>query len=474
MSLRGLRWSAGILATLAAWLVGTSGTQDAVANGDTRTIPLYHTHTQESIHITFRRDGRYDSAALDKLNWFLRDWRTDQKTRMDPRLFDAVWEVYRSVGASEPIQVISAYRSPQTNAALRARSRRVSDQSQHMAGKAMDMHIPDISVDRVRAAAMRLQNGGVGYYAGAFVHIDVGSVRAWPRMSRDQLARLFPDGKTVHLPADGKPLAGYEQARAELLARGTTVHGHTQVASADIGGGFKSFFAKLFGGSEADRAESEEDVAQARAPKPAPRAVQVAAARRGDGALPRTALAFAPETTAAFAPAKAGPPLREADGADGGQARTIPAALAFAPLPPRRPEEFTSAVALASTEAPTPPVRPVSLVASADPDAISLPLRLADEVLGRAEPARAASPLVETPERGSVRALFARAATPARAVLNRVKVAATRPKPKAELPSELLAAGDPASAQRFSSRWAGGPSPARFAGAAVVTVASLR
>ncbi|HSH82901.1 MAG TPA: DUF882 domain-containing protein [Herpetosiphonaceae bacterium] len=83
----------------AALLGGSRGTQDAVANGDTRTLPILHTHTGEGASITFRRNGRYDSQALDQLNWILRDWRLDEPTKMDPRLFDIVWEVYRSVGA---------------------------------------------------------------------------------------------------------------------------------------------------------------------------------------------------------------------------------------------------------------------------------------------------------------------------------------------------------------------------------------
>ena len=102
-----------------------------------------------------------------------------------------------------------------------------------------------------------MQRGGVGWYPHAgspFVHLDVGSVRSWPRMSHDQLARLFPDGKTVHLPADNRPLPGYELARAEVLARGGTVLGVTQVATVeeDDGPSIKGFFASLFGGGFQD------------------------------------------------------------------------------------------------------------------------------------------------------------------------------------------------------------------------------
>ena len=117
--------------------------------------------------------------------------------------------------------VVSAYRSPKTNAMLRRRSRAVAEHSQHMLGKAMDTTMPNMSMEKVREIGMKLQRGGVGYYgASNFVHLDVGSVRAWPRMSYDQLARLFPDGKTVHLAADGRTLARYEEARAEIEATG--------------------------------------------------------------------------------------------------------------------------------------------------------------------------------------------------------------------------------------------------------------
>ena len=174
-------------------------TQNAIANGDTRTISLYHTHTGESISATFRADGQYDRAVLAKLNHFLRDWRNDDQISMNPRLFDVIWETYRESGSRQPVHIVSAYRSPKTNAMLRRRSRAVAEHSQHMLGKAMDMHYVDVSMSRVREIAMRLHRGGVGYYPTAgtpFVHLDVGSVRAWPRMSYDQLARLFPDGKT--------------------------------------------------------------------------------------------------------------------------------------------------------------------------------------------------------------------------------------------------------------------------------------
>ncbi|MCC0000696.1 MAG: DUF882 domain-containing protein [Methylobacteriaceae bacterium] len=246
--MRGLRsaWIAGSAIMAATVSLFSTGTQTAVANGDTRTIYLYHAHNKDSIAATYLVNGRYDSNVLKQLNWFLRDWRNDETTTMDPRLFDVVWQVYREAGAgSNPITVLSAYRSPTTNAALRRRSRAVAKHSQHMLGKAMDTTMPGLNMREIREVGMKLQHGGVGWYPRSpFVHLDVGSVRSWPRMSYDQLVRLFPDGKTVHLPSNNQPLARYEEARAELEAQGN-IHVPPSTTS-------KSFFAFLFGGGEDD------------------------------------------------------------------------------------------------------------------------------------------------------------------------------------------------------------------------------
>ena len=201
----------------------TRGTQDAVANGDTRTLEITQMHTGERVSVTFRRNGRYDRRGLEQLNWVMRDWRRDEATEMDPRLYDLLWEVHRSTGSRQPVHVVSAYRAPQTNEALRRRSRNVAKQSQHTVGKAVDFYLPDVPAERIRTLGLRMQRGGVGYYPRAntpFVHLDTGSVRHWPRMNRRQLVNVFPDQRTVHIPTDGKPLAGFDQARSEILAAG--------------------------------------------------------------------------------------------------------------------------------------------------------------------------------------------------------------------------------------------------------------
>ena len=192
------------------------------AQASTRTLKLYYTHTKERTEITFKRNGRYDKDGLRKLNNFLRDWRRNEPTKMDPALFDLLWEVYQKTGSNEYIHVVSAYRSLKTNNMLRSRSSGVAKNSQHTQGRAIDFFIPGVSTAKLRALGLREHMGGVGYYPRSntpFVHMDTGSVRHWPRMTRAQLAKVFPNGKTIHVPTDGKPMKGYKQALAEIKAR---------------------------------------------------------------------------------------------------------------------------------------------------------------------------------------------------------------------------------------------------------------
>ena len=248
-----------------------SSLQTAVAEGDTRTITFHHLHTGEDISITYKRDGRYDEAALKKLDWFMRDWRKERSTSMDPHLFDLLWEAYREVDANEPIQVVCGYRSPETNAMLRARSTGVAQTSQHTEGHAMDFFIPGVPLEKIRTVGLRLQRGGVGFYptsGSPFVHLDTGTIRHWPRMTHDQLAKVFPDGRTVHVPSDGVPLQNYALALADVEGRGGAPSSLSLAAARangiDVASAEKpkrSLLAALFGGRAKDTDEASEDAA---------------------------------------------------------------------------------------------------------------------------------------------------------------------------------------------------------------------
>jgi uncharacterized protein YcbK (DUF882 family) len=268
-------------------LIGSGSVHDATASNETRTLSFHHTHSGEDLTITFKRDGRYDEEALKTLNHFLRDWRTQDQTVMDRHLFDIIWEVYRDVDAKDPIQIVSAYRSPETNAMLRRRSAKsgVARFSQHMLGHAMDLYIPGVPLEQIRFAGLRLQRGGVGFYptsGSPFVHLDTGNIRHWPRMTHDQLVRVFPDGRTVHIPSDGVPLKGYELARADIERR----------SGDDAATVSKpSFLAALFKG------RSNDDDDEAGAPvvndKPAPTLLMAVTSKPTDAMRARPQLAAA-------------------------------------------------------------------------------------------------------------------------------------------------------------------------------------
>jgi uncharacterized protein YcbK (DUF882 family) len=407
--------AAAQLAVAAAFTVGwlaPNSTESAVANGDTRTIILSDQHTNESGSFTFMVNGVYDEATLDKLNWFCRDWRLNEPTKMDPHLFDIIWEVYRESGSTQPVDVLSGYRSPQTNAMLRRRSRQVAEHSMHMQGKAIDAHFVDVGTARIRDIAMRMQAGGVGFYPTGitpWVHIDSGSVRYWPRMSRDALTRLFPDGKTVFIPADGQPMPGYEQARAEIEARG----GEVQVAR---GGGIGGLFAWLFGGGGADDAEesgggeatttvaSSGNARGGRSGGPQPQEAPVEVADVGPEAVAKAKRNL--PTGQAYASAPEPAPVANPQAPDSGPdavakaKRNLPtgptyaSALESAPTPPAKPQavaelEQPDVASDAAPDvpagpkilAPLPPRRPADLAAVAFADAPMPPVRPADLIV---------------------------------------------------------------------------------------------
>jgi len=259
-------WRAGLSALL---ILGTAGVvKDATATNETRTLSFHHTHSLEDLTITFKRNGRYDEAALTKLNWFLRDWRSQEQHAMNPRLFDILWEVYRDVDGRKPINIISSYRSPGTNAMLRRRSRGVARHSQHMLGNAMDFFIPGVPLEKIRFAGLRLQRGGVGFYptsGSPFVHLDTGNIRHWPRMNHDELVRVFPDGRTVHVPSDGVPLKGYQLARADISRR-------NELGDNTFRNNSRTFLAALFGRTKAAPEEADDDANTAPAKTPTTRA----------------------------------------------------------------------------------------------------------------------------------------------------------------------------------------------------------
>ncbi|WP_373276844.1 YcbK family protein [Sulfitobacter sp. TCYB15] len=148
--------------------------------GDIRRIKMYSGRTGERIDMIYWIEGNYIKDAVSELNYFMRDWRTDGVKSMDLRTVDIMAASHNLLDVSEPYMLLSGYRSPQTNAMLRSRSRGVAKNSLHMRGQAADLRLASRSVNQMARAAIACNGGGVGRYSGSnFVHMDCGQVRNW-------------------------------------------------------------------------------------------------------------------------------------------------------------------------------------------------------------------------------------------------------------------------------------------------------
>jgi len=157
----------------------------AMAIGTEWRLAIRNVHNNETVDALFARNGRFVPEGLAELNHGLRDWRTGESVAMDRRLLGLLVSLREKLDlrSGHPIGLISGYRSPHTNAMLRAAGGEhtgVASQSQHMLGKATDIMVPGVSLERLHGAALALGGGGVGYYPrDGFVHVDSGPVRRW-------------------------------------------------------------------------------------------------------------------------------------------------------------------------------------------------------------------------------------------------------------------------------------------------------
>jgi uncharacterized protein YcbK (DUF882 family) len=145
-----------------------------------RTLSFYNLHTGEALKAAYWAEGKYLPESLKAIDHLLRDYRNDEIKPIDVGLLNLLYTLTRQLGTSQPIALISGYRSPATNAMLHARSGEVAKHSLHTDGMAVDIRIAGLELGHLHHAAMALQGGGVGYYPqSGFVHLDVGRVRHW-------------------------------------------------------------------------------------------------------------------------------------------------------------------------------------------------------------------------------------------------------------------------------------------------------
>ncbi len=147
---------------------------------ENRELIFFNIHTGESLQTCYRSDGKLVYRAMRQINHILRDYRTGEIKPVDPNLLDLLHRISQKVEASNPIHIISGYRSARTNAMLRRTTSGVARNSLHMAGRAIDIRIPGYRTDGLYQMAKNLEAGGVGYYPDSdFVHLDTGPVKFW-------------------------------------------------------------------------------------------------------------------------------------------------------------------------------------------------------------------------------------------------------------------------------------------------------
>ena len=147
---------------------------------DARSLSFYHTHTGKALSVVYYKNGAYAPSALAAIDDFLKDFRNGDEHHMDPALLDVLFEIKQRTGTHAPFQVISAYRSPDTNQMLRNTTVGVAKDSMHLRGQAIDVRLADVPLDSLRSVALDLKKGGVGFYPESqFVHVDTGRVRRW-------------------------------------------------------------------------------------------------------------------------------------------------------------------------------------------------------------------------------------------------------------------------------------------------------
>lgn len=170
---------AGLIASLVPFSLAK--TANASSNG-TWKVAFRHAHTGESFSGVYRVGDKYLPEAFERINYVLRDFRTKEVFPMDPHIIDILSLVHNKLDANEPYSILSAYRSPKTNAMLGRNTRGVASNSFHMYGQATDIRIPGYNAKKIRNVAQSLKAGGVGYYPrSGFVHVDTGAVRSWTK-----------------------------------------------------------------------------------------------------------------------------------------------------------------------------------------------------------------------------------------------------------------------------------------------------
>src|SRR5689334_14586065 len=146
-----------------------------------RHLELHNTHTNETVSVVYRRGDEYQDNAIASLRHVMRDHRNNDAHDIDLALYDQLHDLALAAKCEPRFEIISGYRSPESNASMAARpGSGVAKHSLHMEGRAIDVRLHGCSCADLRDLALAAKQGGVGYYRRSdFVHVDTGRFRTW-------------------------------------------------------------------------------------------------------------------------------------------------------------------------------------------------------------------------------------------------------------------------------------------------------
>jgi len=181
-------------------------------------VSFYNYHTGETLNVAYRKNGKYDESALKKINHIFRSRSDNKEIEIDTALIELLDNIQDHFEA-EVIELISGYRSPALNRALRRHGVNIAEESMHLEGRAADIHFNEITEEAVADYARGLKAGGVGYYpAWDFVHVDTGEIRKWDLPDKPgRLLMAFRKGSEWQILTDKDVYLKNEPIEMELI-----------------------------------------------------------------------------------------------------------------------------------------------------------------------------------------------------------------------------------------------------------------
>ncbi len=151
-----------------------------------RHIVLRYPYTNEKIDADYYHDGHYDDRIMAQINKLMRDRHEDVVGIIDPELIDYLVDIRTRLGLPPTVvfDILSGYRTRETNALLSFSNGNVAKESLHMHGWAVDFRIAHVDGRAICEIAKTMQRGGVAYYPrDNHVHVDLGNIRTWAQKS---------------------------------------------------------------------------------------------------------------------------------------------------------------------------------------------------------------------------------------------------------------------------------------------------